>query len=547
MPDSATASRPVPLAPAQQAALLPERLRDTPASPLFVALELTGDLDADALERAAAGVLDAHTVLRTSFPADRRVPYQRVGAVPGQVVETVSLRAEQLDDALRADAAHRFDLMDGRPVRIRHYPQAGRSVLSIAVHPVAADDCALDLLIEALCAAYNTGTATPARAQFGDFVAQQLKGLTTTPSADPSLRHWLTTLDGLPGRVELAGALPGTDPSVPRFRLDPETVADFAAGHDLAAAFAALLARSLGEAGLGAEVALGVLDQARDAEAAEDTIGPFANQLVLRLDSAAPGTPRDQVAAAAERVGIARAHSATRIERLTHELRGPAGGALFQVLVGVRAAARTARLRGVTVRELDRGLFQPYGVDLVVDVVGHPDGTVVTLQTTPALRGRPEIAALAAHLERRCRAWAAGGDEPCALTLFAAPGYDLFGLPGAGGPPQTDTERVVVEAIRQILEFDDDEEIGREDTFFSLGGDSIAALRLVTDLAERGYPFDVQQVFGTPAIHELAALIDAAADQPTPEPAPAPAEVAPMSASGLDPAVLAALGKKFAQ
>ncbi|MFF2087823.1 condensation domain-containing protein [Nocardia sp. NPDC058176] len=546
MPDSATASRPVPLAPAQQAALLPERLRDTPAGTLFVALELTGELDAVAFERAAAGVLAAHTVLRTNFPADRRVPYQRVGAVPDQVVETVPIGAEHLAGALRADAVHRFDLVDGIPVRIRRYVLADRSVLSIAVHPVAADDCALDLLIESLCVAYNTGTVAPARAQFRDFVPQQLKSLTTTPTADPSLSHWLARLDGLPERAELTAAAPGGESAPPSFRLDPETLADFAAGHDLAAAFAALLARSLGEAGLGTEVAVGVLDQARDADGAEDTIGHFANQLVLRLDSTAELSGRDQVAVAAEQVTAAREHGDTRIERLAHQLRGP-GGALFQVLIGVRAAAQTARLRGVTVRELDRRLVQPHGVDLVVDVVGHPDGAVVTLQTSSDLRDRPEIAALAAHLDRRCRAWAVGADEPCAPTLFAAPepGYDLFGLPGAGGPPQTDTERVVVEAIRQVLEFDADDEIGREDTFFSLGGDSIAALRLVTDLAEQGYTFDVQQVFGSPAIHELAALIDEAAAEPAAT--PAPAEVAPMSASGLDPAVLAALGKKFGQ
>ncbi|WP_336085448.1 condensation domain-containing protein [Nocardia sp. SSK8] len=538
-------ARPVPLAPAQQAALLPERLRDTPAANVFLALELTGEIDADALERAAAGVLDGHTALRTVFPADRRVPYQRVVAVPETVVATVPLADAELADALRAEAAHRFDLIEQIPVRIRRFVLGERSILALTVHPVAADDLALDLLAEALCTAYNTGTAAPAAAQFAGFVPRQLKSLTTTPAVDPALSYWLDRLAGLPERAEPAA---GTAPAEPvrRFRVDPETLADFAGGHDRAAAFATLVARSLSEAGLGTDLAVGLLDQGRDADGAEETIGHFANHLVLRFDTTTTGTPRDQVAAAAELVATARTHASTRVERLTHQLKGAgavATGGLFQVLVGVRAAAQTARLRGCAVRELDRRLVQPHGVDLVVDIAGDADGVVVTLQG-PAL---PELEGFAAHLERRCRAWAAGTDETCALSLFAAPApqFDMFGLPGQGGPGQTDTERAVIEAIRRVLEFDEDDEIGREDTFFSLGGDSIAALRLVTDLAENGYTFDVQQVFGSPAIHELAALIDETAAQPAP--APAPAEVAPLSASGLDPAMLAALGKKLGQ
>ncbi|MFE3542398.1 condensation domain-containing protein [Nocardia sp. NPDC059177] len=534
-------ARPVPLSPAQQAALLPERLRDTPASNLFLALELVGEVDAEALERAAAGVLDAHTALRTVFPADRRVPYQRVVEVPETVVATVSLGEADLAGALRADAAHRFDLVEQIPVRIRRFVLADRSVLALTVHPVAADDLALDLLVAALCTAYDTGALAPAPAQFAGFVARQLKSLTTTPADDPSLSYWLERLAGLPERAELVAGAP-IDTPVRRFRVEPEVLADFTAGHDRAAAFAVLLARSLSEAGLGSDPAIGIVEPGRDADGAAETIGPFANHLVLRLDTSSVAAPRDQVAAAAGLVATARTHASTRVERLTHQLNGASGG-LFQVLVGVRAAARTAHLRGCAVRELERTFAQPHGVDLVVDVAGDDDGVVVTVQGA-----LPALDALTTHLERRCHAWAAGADEACALTLFAAPAPQFdFGLPGQGGPGRTDTERAVIEAIRRVLEFDEDDEIGREDTFFSLGGDSIAALRLVTDLAEDGYTFDVQQVFGSPAIHELAALIDETAAQPAPAPAPAPAEVAPLSASGLDPAMLAALGKKLGQ
>jgi hypothetical protein len=66
---------------------------------------------------------------------------------------------------------------------------------------------------------------------------------------------------------------------------------------------------------------------------------------------------------------------------------------------------------------------------------------------------------------------------------------------------------------------------------------------MVTLLGERGYVLDVQKVFEFPAVHELAAQLTEAEAAPAAEQT---APVAPMSASGLDPAALAALGKKFA-
>ncbi|KAK9670797.1 hypothetical protein K7432_017451, partial [Basidiobolus ranarum] len=48
------------------------------------------------------------------------------------------------------------------------------------------------------------------------------------------------------------------------------------------------------------------------------------------------------------------------------------------------------------------------------------------------------------------------------------------------------------------------EYIGRNDSFFSLGGDSIVAIKLVAAARERGYDITVQQVFENPTIAELA-------------------------------------------
>ncbi|MFC8527880.1 condensation domain-containing protein [Nocardia sp. NPDC057227] len=520
------AARPVPLAPAQQAVLLPERLRRTPAANLFLALELTGELDDDAVRRAVTAVLTGHEILRSVFPDDRRVPYQRADDLPGSVL------------ALGApDAGHVFDLVREIPVRVTLDRTGERAVLAFTVHPVAADDVSLELLAEALFAALDTGEVTGS--SFRAAVPALVKGMAVDPAADADAGYWLAGLADLPER-----AVPVEPGAAARhsFRIAPEALADLTAGQDPAAAFAALLAKALGTAGLGDDPAVGLFDPARD-EATASTIGPFGNYLVLRGLTGAEA-PRQAVLGAAEVLAAARAHGSTRIEFLTHRLRGAAavsGGALFQAALVVRSGHAIAHSgSGYTARELDRRLARPHGVELLVDVRLDDDGALVTVDSPAAPAALPEFIA---ELERRALAWADGRDDGGAVPLFQQPVATAGELgPGLGGPLRTEAEHTLAAAIRTVLELDEDDEVGREDTFFSLGGDSIAALRLVTVLAEQGFALDVQTVFGFPAVHELAEQLEAAPEQVA---APEPQAAAPLSASGLDPAVLAALGKKF--
>lgn len=521
------ASRPVPLAPAQQAALLPERLRRIPAANLFLALELTGAVTDEAVRGAVTAVLAGHEVLRSVFPDDRRVPYQRAEELPGSVLELAE-----------PDPDHTFDLVREIPVRFTLHRDGERAVLGITVHPVAADDVALDLLAEALLTALDGGAV--AESSFRAAVPGLVKGMAVDPAADGDAGYWLARLGDLPERALTVepGAAARHD-----FRIAPEALADLTAGHDPAAAFAALLAGALRTAGLGDDPAIGLLDPAR-AETTARTVGSFGNYLVLRgiADAAAP---RQAVLGAAEVLAAARAHGTTRIEFLTHRLRGAAavsGGALFQAALVVRAGNALAHSgSGYTARELERRLARPHGVDLLVDVRLDDDGALVTVTAPAAPAALP---AFVAGLERTALSWAEGSaGSTDAVTLFERPAATAGELgPGLGGPPQTAAEHTVAAAIRTVLELDEDDEVGREDTFFSLGGDSIAALRLVTVLAEDGYALDVQTVFGFPAVRELAEQLEAA---PAPAAAPEPQAAAPLSASGLDPAVLAALGKKF--
>lgn len=535
--------RAVPLSLAQQGALLPERLRGTPVANLFLALEVSGELDIESLGRAALALVTEYEILRTVYPNDRRVPYQRIVSEPASPLEVARIDDAVLESALHADAGYRFDPVDEIPIRLRCYLLPDRNVVSIAVHPVAADDRTLDMVAMELFTALERGQVTPVAAQYRTFAVEQLKKLASR-AHDPALAYWVDRLDQLPGRAVTRSAPDAVAGVRRQFRLGRDTLAAFSGGHDPAAAFVAVLTCALADAGMGRDIPVGVVDPARTDRAVETMLGNVANHLVLRLDSMPDASPAHMVAAAARSLAEAYEHADIRIERLGHELLGTAAmanEALFQVHIGVRTDDLT--VEGRTVKELVRYGARPPGVDIAVDIGIDDDGATVTLDF-PAPVSAGAVDEFAEHLERRCSAWADGRDELARVALFepGLSGVEQSSGPGLGGPPQTEAETIVAASIRKVLDLDVDDEVGRADTFFSLGGDSIAALRLVTNLAEQGYAVEVQTVFGYPAIQELAIHLAADSSDETAETA---AASAPMSASGLDSATLATLGAKF--
>ncbi len=84
-------------------------------------------------------------------------------------------------------------------------------------------------------------------------------------------------------------------------------------------------------------------------------------------------------------------------------------------------------------------------------------------------------------------------------------------------------------------------EVGGNDDFFSLGGDSILAVQLAARARDAGLPLTARMVFEHPAIHELAEILDDAdASAQT-----ADVHHEPMAASGLSADELAAVTSMF--
>lgn len=76
---------------------------------------------------------------------------------------------------------------------------------------------------------------------------------------------------------------------------------------------------------------------------------------------------------------------------------------------------------------------------------------------------------------------------------------------GERQPPRTETERTLATLLGEVLNAED---VGREDGFFALGGDSIISVQLASRARARGLPLTAQMVFENPTVAELAAACD---------------------------------------
>ncbi|MET9224609.1 amino acid adenylation domain-containing protein [Lentzea sp. NPDC003310] len=113
------------------------------------------------------------------------------------------------------------------------------------------------------------------------------------------------------------------------------------------------------------------------------------------------------------------------------------------------------------------------------------------------------------------------------LDRRALPRPDLAAGAGDGRAPETAAEIALARVFRAVLHLGDDVDLGVDNDFFRLGGDSISAARLVAAAREHGLTFKLSEVFVGRTIGALAALVE----PPTPEAVPAEPVLVPTSAA----------------
>jgi mycobactin peptide synthetase MbtE len=287
--------------------------------------------------------------------------------------------------------------------------------------------------------------------------------------------------------------------------------------------------------------------------------GPCANVVVLRTDLSDDPSVRTTVARSRDAVLDALAHQEFPIERLVESLNPPRSPSrnhpLFQNSIHFRGEDWALLPRDLTengettVSPLPMD-FEISLLDLNVSVNVTPDGELDVRVVANADLYEPRTAGLIADaLNAAFDAFATTPDTPVsALRLLPAadmevllapptPTDALRSKPVTGG--SVETEQALIALLEELLDITG---IDREDNFFAVGGDSIISVQLSARATTQGLTLTPAMVFEHTTIAELAAAVDAAADQSAADGDSVPGRQSePMSASGLDADALAEL------
>ncbi|MFJ7264204.1 amino acid adenylation domain-containing protein [Streptomyces globosus] len=369
---------------------------------LPLALRIRGPLDTAALERALAGIVHRHEVLRTRFTAAGGEPVACVDAPGGTVLR--HLAAAGPEEVFERELTRPLDLAREHPLRAV-LARLGEDdhLLLLVVHHIAVDGWSWDVLLAELDAGYRGEPVPAPPLQYAD-VARAEAGRLAGPRMERLLAYWR---DRLAGVAPLA--LPADRPrpafwdgsgDVVRFELPAELVAavdGVARAHRatrymvLLAAYQALLGRHSGRTDIA--VCTTLADRGR-ADVAR-LIGPFVNTIVLRTDLG--GGPTFAELLERVRAGALRdfSHAEAPFDRVVGAVAGerdlsrhPLAQASFTLLNTAPAPARLAGLDVETVRTPLAGT----PLDVFLDLSLRADGAVAArLQFSTALFDRDSM------------------------------------------------------------------------------------------------------------------------------------------------------------
>ncbi|OBJ51342.1 non-ribosomal peptide synthetase, partial [Mycobacterium sp. 1423905.2] len=313
---------------------------------MAVALELRGELDAQALAAALADVVDRHESLRTRFVAVDGSPRQVIVAadsaeVGWQVVDASGWSPGRLDQAVGAAARHPFDLANEIPIRATLFRIADRHHVLVAVlHHIAGDGWSVGVLATDLSVAYASRCARSAPdwaelpVQYADYTLWQRTNLGDVADGESplaaQLRYWEQALAGLPGRLQLptdrpyppvadhrGGSVPVDWPAQLQQRVSAVAREHNATSFMVLQAALALL---LSELSASSDVAVGFPIAGRGDPKLDELVGFFVNTLVLRVDLAGDPTFVELLAQVRQRSLAAYEHQDVPFEVLVDRL-----------------------------------------------------------------------------------------------------------------------------------------------------------------------------------------------------------------------------------
>ncbi|MFD8546328.1 amino acid adenylation domain-containing protein [Streptomyces sp. NPDC059649] len=332
-----------------------------------VLVELTGELDVEALRAAVAAVVMRHESLRTLIVEDSEgVPAQQV--VPADEVRLdiplVEIAPERVDEAIRSAALATFVLSQDIPVRATLFRTGAREHrLLLLIHHIAGDGESIPPLTRDLGAAYTAQLHgedprwPELPVQYADYTMWQreLLGDERDPDSVVStqLDYWRRELQGAPQPLRLPTDRPRPQAASHRGDVVEGTVdetvlaeaEDLAkrTGSSVAMVFQAALAVLLHQHGAGEDIAMGsTVAGRRDADLAE-LVGFFVNTWVLRTNLTGSPTFEDVLLQVQDKALAAYDNQDAPFELLVEALnpeRSNAYHPLFQVMFTWSTGAR---------------------------------------------------------------------------------------------------------------------------------------------------------------------------------------------------------------
>lgn len=178
---------------------------------VFGALEMSGPLDAAALDRAFAAVIARHAILRSRHPVRDGVQVVVLHESPPPPLERAT---GDPDAALRAFALRPFDLANDPPIRgllVSCGPD--RHLLGLCAHHIAADGWSVRVIVRDLAdfyAAFAGGAPAPSPLTGPDYLdyAAWHRRWIDGGAADAQVVYWKNRLAGHAGTMELATDFP---------------------------------------------------------------------------------------------------------------------------------------------------------------------------------------------------------------------------------------------------------------------------------------------------------------------------------------------------
>ena len=367
----------------------------SPAYNLPSVYRLSGELDAQLLEKSINQIIARHEVLRTVFdtvdgqPVQKILPTMMIGLEPIDLTHLASeaLQGSEVRRLVGVFAERSFDLTRGPLLRSSLLElDRNEHVLVVAIHHIVFDGWSIGVFVRELSQIYNnlrSGKPCPLlelSIQYADFAKWQRERLHGA-KLRKSLDYWKAKLADLPALTlptkrakKISGRVSGgrEEFEVSRELLDGLRGLANRSGTTLfmvlLAAWKITLCRYTGQT----DIAIGTPVAGRSHPAVEELIGYFLNLVVLRTDLSGDPTVRELLERMRRVCVDAFAHQEVPFEKLVEELRPTRHVAANPLVQATFALQNTPKnllnLAGITASDLDisAGILRPFDLHLYI-------------------------------------------------------------------------------------------------------------------------------------------------------------------------------------